>query len=227
MTYPSRMSLTLVVGNKAYSSWSLRPWHLLRHGGVPFEEIVIPLYQEGSKPRILAHSPSGKVPALLDGDACIWDSLAICETLAERFPDRCGWPRDAAARAHARAVAAEMHSGFVALRTELPMNAREKRTGVTPSDDARADIARVADIWTGCRERWGAGGPWLFGAFSPADAMYAPVAIRFWCYDAALPAPAAVYRDTVLADPPIAEWMRAAREEKERLAKFERGTKAA
>ena len=221
------MSLTLVVGNKVYSSWSLRPWHLLRHGGVPFEEIGIPLYQDGSKERILAHSPSGKVPALVDGDLCVWDSLAICETLAERFPDRCGWPRDAAARAVARAVSAEMHSGFVALRHELPMNARERRTGVTPSADALADIARVVAIWTECRERYGAGGPWLFGAFSPADAMYAPVAIRFWSYGTALPPVAAAWRDAVLADPPIVEWMRAARDEKERLEKFERGVKAA
>lgn len=221
------MPLTLVVGNKVYSSWSLRPWHLLRHAEVPFEEVTIPLYQEGSKERILARSPSGKVPAFLDGELCIWDSLAICETLAERFPDRCGWPRDAAARAVARSVSAEMHSGFTALRHELPMNAREKRAGVVPSADARADIERVSAIWAECRARHGAGGPWLFGAFSPADAMYAPVAIRFWSYDAALPPAAAAYRDTVLADPPIVEWMRGARAEKERLEKFERGTRAA
>jgi glutathione S-transferase len=220
-----RMSLTLVVGNKVYSSWSLRPWHLLRHGGVPFEEIVIPLYQEGSKEQILERSPSGKVPALLDGDLCIWDSLAICETLAERFPDRCGWPRDAVARATARSVSAEMHSGFFALRHEMPMNAREKRTGVVPSAEAQADLERVATIWTECRERFGRDGPWLFGAFSPADAMYAPVALRFWCYGAKLPSVAAAYRDTVLADPSIVEWMRGAREEKERLEKFERGSK--
>jgi glutathione S-transferase len=221
------MPLTLVVGNKAYSSWSLRPWHLLRHAEVPFEEITIPLYQEGSKERILARSPSGKVPALLDGELCIWDSLAICETLAERYPDRCGWPRDAAARAVARSVSAEMHSGFSALRHELPMNAREQRAGVVPSPDARADIERVSAIWTECRARHGSAGPWLFGAFSPADAMYAPVAIRFWCYDSALPPAAAAYRDTVLADPPIVAWMRGARSEKERLEKFERGTFAA
>jgi glutathione S-transferase len=217
------MSLALVIGNKVYSSWSLRPWHLLRRGGVPFEEISIPLYEEGSKERILRRSPSGKVPALLDGELSIWDSLAICETLAERFPDRCGWPRDAAARATARSVSAEMHSGFFALRHELPMNARERRAGVVPSAEARADIERVCAIWTECRARYGAGGAWLFGAFSPADAMYAPVALRFWCYGPELPAAAAAYRDTVLADPPIVEWMRQAREEKERLAKFERG----
>lgn len=218
------MSLALVIGNKVYSSWSLRPWHLLRRGGVPFEEISIPLYEEGSKERILQRSPSGKVPALLDGELSIWDSLAICETLAERFPDRCGWPRDAAARATARSVSAEMHSGFFALRHELPMNARERRAGVVPSAEARADIERVCAIWTECRARYGAGGAWLFGAFSPADAMYAPVALRFWCYGPELPAAAAAYRDTVLADPPIVEWMRQAREEKERLAKFERGS---
>ena len=218
------MSLALVIGNKVYSSWSLRPWHLLRHAGVAFEEISIPLYEEGSKERILERSPSGKVPALLDGELCIWDSLAICETLAERFPDRCGWPRDAAARATARSVSAEMHAGFVALRQELPMNAREQRAGVVPSAHARADIERVCAIWTECRERYGAGGKWLFGAFSPADAMYAPVALRFWCYEPELPPAAAAYRETVLTDPPIVEWMRQAREEKERLERFERGS---
>jgi glutathione S-transferase len=120
-----------------------------------------------------------------------------------------------------------MHSGFFALRHELPMNAREKRAGVVPSAEAQAELERVCAIWTECRERYGAGGPWLFGAFSPADAMYAPVALRFWCYGPKLPAAAAAYRDTVIADPPIVEWMRGAREEKERLAKFERGTVAA
>jgi glutathione S-transferase len=217
------MPLTLVIGDKTYSSWSLRPWHLLRHGGVRFEEVVIPLYRAGSRERILALSPSGKVPALLEDGRCIWDSLAICEAVAERFPDRCGWPRDAEARAYARSVSAEMHAGFAALRHELPMNAREKRSGVVPSAEARAEIERVCEIWAGCRARYGAGGPWLFGAFSPADAMYAPVALRFWCYEPALPPAAAAYRDTVLADPPIAAWMQQAREEPERLERFERG----
>jgi glutathione S-transferase len=215
--------LTLVIGNKVYSSWSLRPWLALRHGEIPFDEVRIPLYTPESKARIAAWSPAGRVPVLADGPLRIWDSLAICETLAERFPERCGWPRDAAARATARSVSAEMHSGFVSLRSELPMNCRERRAGVVPSPAARAEIERVAALWSDCRARFGDGGPWLFGAFSPADAMWAPVALRFHAYSVAPPA-AEAYVATVLDHPAVQSWMRDARAESEVLEKFERGT---
>jgi glutathione S-transferase len=216
--------LTLVIGNKVYSSWSLRPWLLLKHGGVAFEEVRIPLYAPDSKARIRAWSPAGHVPVLADGALRIWDSLAICETLAERFPERCGWPKDAEARAVARSVSAEMHAGFFSLRHELPFYAPGPRSGVLPSDAARGEIARVQQIWEDCRARFGRGGPWLFGAFSPADAMYAPVALRLLTYGIELPPVPAAYAESVRRHPAVEEWCAAAREETEVLEKFERGT---
>jgi glutathione S-transferase len=218
------MPLILVIGNKVHSSWSLRPWLLLRHGEIPFDEVRIPLYTPESKAQIAAWSPAGRVPVLADGPLRVWDSLAICETLAERFPERCGWPRDDAARATARAVSAEMHAGFVSLRSELPMNCRERRAGVVPSASARAEIERVAALWSDCRARFGDGGPWLFGAFSPADAMWAPVALRFHAYGVELPPAAQAYVAAVLDHPAVRSWMRDARAESEVLEKFERGT---
>ena len=217
-------ALTLVIGNKAYSSWSLRPWLLLKHGGIPFEEVRIPLYLPDSPERIRAWSPAGKVPVLAEGPLRIWESLAICETLAERFPDLCGWPRDPDARAVARSVSAEMHSGFVSLRSELPFNARGLRTGVVPSERARAEIGRVVALFEDCRARFGAGGPWLFGAFSPADAMYAPVALRLLTYGIPLSPVAAAFAEAVRDQPAVDEWIRAARQETEVLEKFERGS---
>ena len=214
---------TLVIGNKVYSSWSLRPWLLMKHAGISFEEVRIPLYGPESKGRIEAFSAAGKVPVLVDGALRVWDSLAICELLAERFPERAGWPRDPDARAVARSVSAEMHAGFVSLRTELAFNARESRSGVVPSPAARAEIERVVALWHECRARFGGGGPWLFGAFSPADAMYAPVALRFLTYGISLPAEAAAYADAVRRHPAVEEWIRDARLEREVLEKFERG----
>jgi glutathione S-transferase len=218
--------LTLVIGNKVYSSWSLRPWLLLKHGGVPFEEVRIPLYLPESKARIRAWSPAGHVPVLADGPLRIWDSLAICETLAERFPERCGWPKAAEARAVARSVSAEMHAGFFSLRHELPFYAPGPRSGVVPSDAARAEIARVQGVWEDCRARFGSGGPWLFGAFSPADAMYAPVALRLLTYGVELPPVPAAYAESVRGHPAVEEWVLAARQESEVLERFERGTPA-
>ena len=178
------MPLTLVIGNKNYSSWSMRPWLALRGAGISFDEVVIPLYTgDDSTSRIRAFTPSGKVPVLIDGDVTVWDSLAIVEYAAERFPDAKLWPHDRAMRAHARAVSAEMHSGFVALRTECGMNLhRPVRAKPSLSDDALANIARIQEIWKECRARYGQGGPYLFGAFSAADAMYAPVVHRFRTY---------------------------------------------
>ncbi len=178
------MPLTLVIGNKNYSSWSMRPWLALRAAGVPFNEVVIPLYTgEDSARRIREFTPSGKVPVLIDGDVTVWDSLAIIEYAAEKFPDAKLWPDDRAARAHARSVSAEMHSGFAALRNECGMNLhRPVRPKPSLSDDALANIRRIQSIWKECRTRYGQGGPYLFGAFSAADAMYAPVVHRFRTY---------------------------------------------
>jgi glutathione S-transferase len=172
-------SLTLAIGNKNYSSWSLPPWLFLKHAGIPFAEIRIPLHTRETRERISQCSPSGRVPVLLDGAVSVWESLAICEYIAERFPEARGWPADPHARAIARSVATEMHAGFAALRAELPMNCRAKRSGVVPSSAARADIERVISIWHTCRETFGQGGPWLFGAFTIADTILAPVALRF------------------------------------------------
>lgn len=214
--------LTLVIANRNYSSWSLRAWLFLKHCGAPFREIRIPLDEPGTRAAILEHSPTGRVPLLVDGAIRVWDSLAICEYLAEKFPAAHGWPAAVAARAEARAVAAEMHSGFQALRNEMPMNIRARRR-VTPSAAARADIDRVIAIWTGCRARHGAGDPWLFGRFSIADAMYAPVVWRFATYGVALPGAAADYAATVRADPAMAEWATAARAETEIVPSDEAG----
>ena len=219
------MSLTLVIGNKAYSSWSLRPWLLLAQSGVDFEEVRIPLYRDDSPTALARWSPSGKVPVLIDGALTIWESLAIVEYLAERFAERCGWPRDPAARAVARAVSAEMHAGFAALRSQMVFNCRARRR-VTIDDAAAADIARVQALWRECRSRFGAGGPWLFGAFSPADAMFAPVALRFATYGPPLDDVARDYVATVEAHPAVQRWIAAARGETEVIPGNELGEPA-
>src|ERR1700712_3522341 len=177
------MTLTLVIGNKNYSSWSMRPWLAVRASNIPFDEVFIPLYSgDADKQRILSFTRSGKVPALVDGDITVWDSLAIIEYLAERFPDARLWPEHPGRRAHARSISAEMHSGFAALRNECGMNLHRPVRAIALSSEARADIARVQQIWSECRERYGKLGPYLFGALSVADAMYAPVVHRFRTY---------------------------------------------
>jgi glutathione S-transferase len=205
-------SFTLVVGNKNYSSWSLRPWLAMRQAGIAFDEVVIPLYRADSRAALLRHSPAGKVPALKDGSRTVWDSLAIMEYLAESFPAAGLWPNDAAARALARSISADMHAGFLALRTAMPMNLREHLPG-RERGGAAADIERVTAIWRDCRRRFGDGGPFLFGAFSIADAMYAPVATRFRTYGVELDRTCQAYADAVLALPAFLEWQAAAREE--------------
>lgn len=217
------MTLTLVVGNKNYSSWSLRPWLALRMAEIPFEEIVIPLYEPISKAQILRHSPAGKVPVLRDGERVVFDSLAICEYAAELAPAAGLWPADAGARAHARSISAEMHAGFGALRHALPMNLRVRGAALAtpPNTEVQADIARVTAILEDSRERFGAAGPFLFGAFGIADAMFAPVATRFRSYSVALPARAQAWVDTVLAVAPFLEWERAAIAEPQRFAETE------
>jgi glutathione S-transferase len=219
--------LTLVIGNKNYSSWSLRPWLFLKYIGVPFDEVRIPLYTQEMEEALAPYSPSGKVPVLLEGELRVWESLAICEYLAERFPQARGWPEERGARALARSVAAEMHAGFATLRSELPMNCRARRAGVVPSAAAQADIERVITLWCTCRESFGSGGPWLFGAFGIADAMFAPGALRFHTYGIALPEAARAYAETVRAHPAVVEWVQAARRETEVIERFERGTPVA
>ena len=206
---------TLVIGNKNYSSWSLRPWLAMKQAGIAFDEIRIPLYGEGWKERLLGYSPSGKVPVLIDGGITVWDSLAICEYLAEKHPSL--WPQDAAARAVARAVSAEMHSGFVSLRTHMSMNVRKNYAGMGMGAGVAEDIARIVAAWDECRRRFGAEGAFLFGRFSIADAMYAPVASRFVTYGVKLPAGLRPYLESMLALQALQEWIAAAKGEAESI----------
>jgi glutathione S-transferase len=214
--------LTLVIGNKNYSSWSLRAWLALRQAQIDFEEIRIPLYGPGSKQEVLRYSPSGKVPVLIDGDATIWESLAICEYVAERYPDRRLWPQATNTRALARAMSCEMHAGFVSLRTHMSMNCRKRLPGKGRAPGVQDDIDRVCAIWKECRTTFGVGGPFLFGAFSIADAMFAPVALRLDTYAVPLDALSRDYADAVLALPALQAWINDARAETEVLEKFER-----
>lgn len=216
------MKLTLVIGNKNYSSWSMRPWVVLKACGVPFEEVRIPLYTgEADKARILSFSDAGKVPVLVDGDTTIWDSLAIIEYLAERFPEANLWPRDPALRAHARSISAEMHSGFQALRSECGMNLHRPVGAKALSDAAKADIARIDRIWTACRRRAAGEGPFLFGTFGAADAMYAPVVHRFRTYALSAGPEATAYIEAMLSHPAVAEWTAAGLAETELIPRFE------
>jgi glutathione S-transferase len=215
------MGLVLTIGNQNYSSWSLRPWLALEHTGAPYESIVIPLYRADSPGRISARSPSGRVPVLDHDGLVIWDSLAICEYLAEAFPDAHLWPSDRAARAHARSVSAEMHSSFSALRTNMGMNIRARLPGYGRTPDSLRDIERVRAIWTGCRSRFGAGGPYLFDAFSIADAMFAPVVLRFRTYAVELDAVARAYSDAMLERPALKKWIQAAEAEDIIIDQFE------
>src|ERR1700716_2952077 len=204
-----QMALKLVIGNKNYSSWSMRPWMALRANNIPFDEIFIPLYTgDADKARILGFTHSGKVPALIDGDVTIWDSLSIIEYLAERFPDARLWPEDRASRAHARSISAEMHSGFAALRNEGGMNLHRPVGAIALSDDARANVARIQQIWAECHARYGKQGPFLFGAFSGADAMFAPVVHRFRSYAIPVAPEAQPYVAAMLSLPAFAEWTR-------------------
>lgn len=210
---------TLVIGNKAYSSWSMRPWLLMKQAGIAFDEVRIPLYQDGHAEKIRAFSPAGRLPVLRDGEVTVWDSLAICEYLAERHPEKNLWPRDAAARAHARAISAEMHAGFAALRSNMGMNVRRSFPGVGRTPEVEKDIARIEQLWNDCLQRYG--GPFLFGAFSVADAMYAPVATRFRTYAVTLTGAARGYADMLLDLPAVREWYADAATETEVLPQFE------
>jgi glutathione S-transferase len=206
--------LTIYLGNKNYASWSLRAWLALKRTGAAFDEVVIPLYQPGSRETVLKYSPSGRVPSLRHGDVTVWDSLAICEYLAETFPDAGLWPSDPQARAAARAVSAEMHAGLAAMRAHLPMNIRSSFPGRGMTPEVQADINRIMAIWRDCRARFGEGrGDFLFGQFTIADAIYAPVVTRFRTYKIDLEHEAEAYCATVLATPAMQEWISAARNE--------------
>src|SRR3954452_6020954 len=205
------MALTLVVGNKYYSSWAMRPWLALKACNITFDDVSIPLYTgHADKQRLLKFTRSGKVPVLVDGDVTIWDSLAIIEYLAERFPEARLWPEDRARRAHARSILAEMPSGFAALRNECGMNLHRPVRAIALSSEARADIGRVQQIWSECRERYAKFGPFLFGAFGGADAMFAPVVHRFRTYAIAGAPEVQAYMDSIMALPAFQEWTRAA-----------------
>ena len=199
----------LVIGNKAWSSWSLRPWLLMRHFKIPFDEVNIALRSPQTAADIAAHTPSGKIPALIVGDHTVWDSLAIIEYLADAHPSRLIWPQDRAARGRARSVSAEMHSGFQALRQNCPMDFNAR--GLTPADPAAitADVARIQAIWLDCLTR--SGGPFLMGAFTAADAMYAPVVSRFVSYGLERGPGCAGYIEAMMAHPAMAEWSQQAR----------------
>ncbi|HEY3784598.1 MAG TPA: glutathione S-transferase family protein [Steroidobacteraceae bacterium] len=214
--------LHLIIGNKNYSSWSLRPWICLKRLGIPFRETLVPLDQGDFKEQVACYGPSGRVPVLLDGELAIWDSLAICEYVAE-VSGR-GWPSEPAARAVARSVCAEMHSGFTNLRAQWPMNARarNRRTAMTPG--LHADVERIDEMWNDCRQRFGrSGGPWLFGEYSIADAMYAPVVLRFNTYCAPLSETARWYVATALEDSALQEWVLDAKKESWSLPHVEVG----
>jgi glutathione S-transferase len=213
--------LTLIIGNKNYSPWSLRAWLLLKHVGAAFEEIVVPLDAADTREKLERYGPSGRVPVLHHGELRVWDSLAICEYVAELTGK--GWPQPRAARAVARSVCAEMHSSFTTLRSLWPMNARarNRRTAVTTA--LEADIERIDEIWNDCRARFGAGGPWLFGEYTAADAMYAPVVLRFNTYGARISQTARWYMASVLEDGALQEWLQAAKHERWTIAADEVG----
>lgn len=215
------MALTLIIGNKNYSSWSLRPWLFLKHHGLAFEEVRIPLYRDDSAARIAQFTPAGKVPVLLDDDLTVWDSLAILEYIAECFPHIQGWPDSPAERAKARALAAEMHAGFANLRSQCGMNCRRQPAAKTLPEAVHKDVERIGRIWSECRESHAADGPWLLGRFGILDAMYAPVALRFHSYRLPAGPAAQAYVDTVLNHPAVEEWIASGQAETEVIPAFE------
>ena len=208
--------LTLVIGNKNYSSWSLRPWLAMKQAGLDFAEIRIPLDTPTSHQEIRRYSPSGRVPVLLHNDLTIWESLAICEYVAEGFAQNL-WPEDTAARAIARSVSTEMHAGFVSLRQNMPMDCRSRHPGLGMNASVQADVDRITAIWRECREKFGGTGDLLFGHFTIADAMFAPVVSRFVTYGVQLDSVAQAYIEAVWALPAMQEWVTSANNEVESI----------
>jgi glutathione S-transferase len=209
----SNVKIKLIIGNKNYSSWSLRSWLLLREAGIPFEEHRIALDCPDTAREIAAFSSAGRVPILLLEDVTVWDTLAIAETVAEQWPEKSLWPTERAARAHARAISAEMHSGFSVLRACMPMNCRAMGRKVALPDELGVDIDRIIAIWSECHKKYGDKGAWLFGKFSVADAMFAPVVLRFRTYGINLPESAGYYPQRLLESDALQEWLLAAESE--------------
>lgn len=207
------MAYRLIIANKTYSSWSLRPWLALAAADIPFTEELVRLGSDAFQARLAGLGTAGRVPVLIDGEAVVWESIAIIEHLAERFPDKGVWPADPAARAHARSVATEMHGGFGALRGEAPMNLWRPIEPLALSEPALKDVRNISRRWNEARERFGAGGDFLYGAFSGADAMYAPVATRLRTYGVALDPVVAAYVDAIHAHPAFVAWKEAALKE--------------
>jgi len=205
--------MKLLIGSKAFSSWSLRPWFLLKEAGIAFEEILVPLYRENTEANIRAYSPTGKVPCLMDGVVTVWESIAICEYLAEQFPEKRLWPETVAARAEARALAAEMHAGFAGLRSQCAMDLLNTYATPILTADTAKDLARIAGIWEDLRGRHARQGPYLFGNLSIVDAMFLPVATRCRTHALPLPERAQAWADFMLARPAVQQWYADARQE--------------
>ncbi len=206
------MSLTLVIGNRNYSSWSLRVWLYLRESGLEFEEVFISLHVGNWRERVAEYTPAGRVPVLIDDGITVWDTMAIMGYLLDRYPDAVGWPADPTERALARSISAEMHSGFLAIREELPQNIRIRRPA-TISEACRVQIDRVQEIWSDCRTRCSNPGRWLFGHFGIADVMFVPVALRFVSYEIPVAGRADEFVRATLALPSVQEWVRASQDE--------------
>jgi len=213
---------TLIIGNRNYSSWSLRAWLALEATGRSFDEVVIPLGEPDTTENILRWSPTGRVPALYDGEIVLWDSLAICEHLAESHPEAGLWPTDPGARAAARSVVSEMHSGFVAVRKHMPMNLRASYPNAGREPGVAEDVERITAIWQECRARFGAGGDLLFGRFTIADAFYAPIVSRFTTYGVSPGGVAGEYMDAVWALPSMQDWAEKARTEEWNVERYDR-----
>ena len=210
-------NLRLVIGNCNYSSWSLRPWFFLRHHQIDFETTRVSLFSDTMERDLTPYFSDGKVPVLRHDDLEVWDSLAILEYLSELFPDKCGWPADKGARAVARSVSAEMHSSFPALRGELPMNCRRRFPGFRLTPAASRDLQRLFSVWRFCRQRFGREGPWLFGTFTVADCMYAPVVMRLVSYGVELDEICGAYVDNLYRSPAAQDWIAIGKAEKETI----------
>lgn len=214
-------NLTLIIGNKNYSSWSLRPWFFMQYHGLAFTEKRIALFTNTFRDELAEYDSDARVPVLQDGELIVWDTLAIMEYVSEQYLAGKGWPADVKARAVARSISAEMHSSFSHVRGEMPMNCRRKFSGITFSDDAQQEVQRIVHLWERCRNDYGQNGDWLFGEFSIADAMYAPIVLRFTGYDVPLSGTAETYVNTVLTHPAIQAWIEAGKQETEIIAEDE------
>ena len=214
-------NLTLIIGNKNYSSWSLRPWVFMKQNQIEFDEKRVPLFTETTDEELSQYNSDFKVPVLKDGDLIVWDSLAILEYISENYLESDGWPREVSARAMARSMSCEMHSSFFNVRNELPMNCRKKFQNIKLSSEAKSEIERIKALWQQCRTRFGTAGEWLFGEYSIADAMFAPIALRLSGYNIPLDGVEQAYVQSVLRQPCIVEWVAAGKIEKEVIGEDE------